>query len=125
MEIGFFHPSHGYWQAITEPSEDTLAEYPAGTVIVPLKPGPGYTYNGSKWVPPDAEWLYNYAAQEVRAKRDFLLRREVDVVASNALRWASLSAQQQQAWADYRQQLLDVTSQSGFPHNVVWPTKPE
>ena len=28
------------------------------------------------------------------------------------------------AWATYRQALRDVTAQVGFPHNVVWPTKP-
>jgi len=27
-------------------------------------------------------------------------------------------------WADYRQALRDVTSQSGFPGNVDWPEKP-
>jgi hypothetical protein len=29
------------------------------------------------------------------------------------------------AWAAYRQELRDITAQSGFPHSVVWPTKPE
>lgn len=29
------------------------------------------------------------------------------------------------AWAQYRQQLRDVTSQPGFPHEVTWPQKPE
>jgi hypothetical protein len=28
------------------------------------------------------------------------------------------------AWASYRQSLRDITSQAGFPHTVVWPTKP-
>jgi hypothetical protein len=28
------------------------------------------------------------------------------------------------AWATYRQALRDVPSQSGFPFNVTWPTKP-
>lgn len=27
-------------------------------------------------------------------------------------------------WTTYRQALRDVPSQAGFPHNVVWPTKP-
>jgi hypothetical protein len=27
-------------------------------------------------------------------------------------------------WTAYRQALRDVPSQAGFPHNVVWPTKP-
>ena len=31
----------------------------------------------------------------------------------------------QAAWATYRQALRDITSQEGFPENVVWPTKPE
>jgi hypothetical protein len=29
------------------------------------------------------------------------------------------------AWATYRQTLRDITEQAGFPHSVVWPTKPE
>ena len=28
------------------------------------------------------------------------------------------------SWATYRQALRDITKQSGFPHDVVWPTKP-
>jgi len=28
------------------------------------------------------------------------------------------------AWAEYRQALRDITSQEGFPENVIWPTKP-
>lgn len=27
-------------------------------------------------------------------------------------------------WATYRQALRDITSQSGFPHNVTWPEEP-
>lgn len=61
----------------------------------------------------------------LRKIRDRLLRDEVDAVVSNPLRWASLTAEQQQAWADYRQALLDVPSQVGFPHSVDWPIKPQ
>ena len=28
-------------------------------------------------------------------------------------------------WATYRQALRDITTQEGFPWNVVWPNKPE
>lgn len=28
-------------------------------------------------------------------------------------------------WASYRQSLRDVPSQSDFPKNITWPTKPE
>lgn len=42
----------------------------------------------------------------------------------NPIWYASLTELQQQELAAYRQQLLDVPQQSGFPTNVVWPTKP-
>lgn len=29
------------------------------------------------------------------------------------------------AWGPYRQQLRDIPLQSGFPHNIVWPKKPD
>ncbi len=50
MEIGFFHPSRGYWQTIGQPSAEVAATYPAGTVQVPLKPGPAFMWNGTAWV---------------------------------------------------------------------------
>lgn len=31
----------------------------------------------------------------------------------------------QAAWAVYRQALRDITTQAGFPHEVIWPVKPE
>ena len=77
------------------------------------------------YVPPSQEELDEMAAGQVRYERDFKLFTEVDPIAGNALRWAALTAEQQAAWADYRQALLDVPQQAGFPHNVVWPTKPE
>lgn len=76
------------------------------------------------YVPPTQAELDAQAAEVVRAERNMKLATEVDPIAGNALRWAALTADQQQAWADYRQALLDVPSQSGFPHDVVWPTKP-
>ncbi len=50
MEIGFFHPELGYWQAISEPSDETLASYPEGTVLVPLKPGGYFEWVNNEWV---------------------------------------------------------------------------
>jgi hypothetical protein len=29
------------------------------------------------------------------------------------------------AWATYRQQLRDITAQSGFPWTITWPSQPE
>lgn len=64
------------------------------------------------------------AGQEagVRAQRDQLLHDKVDTF--NAIRWENMSEQDRQPWRDYRQNLLDVPQQSGFPWDVVWPTAP-
>ncbi|CAB5238212.1 Phage tail assembly chaperone protein [uncultured Caudovirales phage] len=35
-----------------------------------------------------------------------------------------LTSSQQAAWATYRQELRDITQQSGYPLNVIWPTIP-
>jgi len=64
-------------------------------------------------------------AASVREKRDMILATEVDAVSGNALRWAALDAETQAAWATYRQALLDVPQQAGFPNNITWPTELE
>jgi len=63
-------------------------------------------------------------AAQVREQRDALLQ-ELDSIVGNPLRWASFSTEQQTAWANYRQALLDVPQQAGFPNTITWPTKPE
>jgi hypothetical protein len=73
----------------------------------------------AEWTPPTTEEL----AQQARWKRDTLLQ-EVDSIVGNPLRWASFSQAQQTAWADYRQALLDVPQQTGFPNTVDFPVKP-
>jgi hypothetical protein len=49
-EHGYFHPSVGYWQTISKPSDDVLSSYPAGTVSFPLKPGQDYEMQDGRWV---------------------------------------------------------------------------
>ena len=36
-----------------------------------------------------------------------------------------LTSEQKNNWAIYRQELRDITSQSGFPDDIIWPIKPE
>lgn len=71
-----------------------------------------------------AEDGLSFLAFQVREKRNALLKSVVDQMASNNLRWAEMTVEQQQAWADYRRALLDVPQQAGFPENVIWPTAP-
>jgi hypothetical protein len=74
----------------------------------------------AEWTPPTTEEL----SEQARWKRNALLQ-EIDVIVGNPLRWASFSSEQQKEWADYRQTLLDVPQQAGFPNTINWPTKPE
>ena len=74
------------------------------------------------YVAPTQAELDAEAEAIVRGQRDNLLATEVDPVVSNPLRWADLSATEQLEMATYRTALLDIPSQAGFPHNVVWPT---
>ena len=60
-----------------------------------------------------------YAA-EVRAKRNELLS-ETDYM---MMKDYPLSSEKEQQLAEYRQQLRDITKQSGFPRDITWPEKP-
>ncbi len=42
----------------------------------------------------------------------------------SALSGADLTAQEQADWEAYRLTLLDIPTQSGFPHSIFWPTRP-
>jgi hypothetical protein len=73
----------------------------------------------AEWTPPSNEEL----AAQVRYQRNELLA-ELDTLVNNPLRWASYTEDYKTALATYRQALLDVPEQSGFPTEVVWPNKP-
>lgn len=82
---------------------------------------------GAEGVPAEAEGSggetapdYEQMAADVRATRDALLAasdytQATDYPSTYAMRTA---------WAEYRQQLRDVTKQAGFPADVVWPLPP-
>jgi hypothetical protein len=63
-------------------------------------------------------------AASVREHRDMLLFTEVDPIVMNALRWGDLDDHEQSALVVYRQELLDVPQQVGFPKAHIWPNKP-
>ena len=63
--------------------------------------------------------------EQVRAERDSILATAVDPLVSNPLRWSELTAAKQAEWTTYRQALLDVPQQAGFPNTVTWLVAPE
>jgi hypothetical protein len=117
MDVEINHPEHGWVPYTVDPADtDTTIN---NTDVMALI---GDSF--AAYVPPTQAELDEAAAQAVRATRDMKLATEVDPIAGNALRWAALDADTQAAWAAYRQALLDVPSQAGFPNDVVWPQEP-
>jgi hypothetical protein len=104
--------------------DDEILELQDGETLVPPRPHIWCDFVGGKWVE-NAQRKLQVLTVQVRSERDQRLSNEVDPIASNGLRWASLTPEKQQEWATYRQQLLDVSLQAGFPQNVTWPVKPQ
>lgn len=81
----------------------------------------------------DGQWFTHYIAVEpdddAKAAMD---ARQADVVRADrntrlaACDWTQLpdAPVDAAAWAAYRQDLRDVTAQTGFPWNITWPTEP-
>ena len=117
MDVEINHPQHGWIPYTVDPADtDTTIDNDEVMALI------GTDF--AAYVPPTQEELDAALAAEVRADRDDRLA-EVDAVAGNALRWADLTSDKQAEWATYRQALLDVPQQSGFPNDITWPTKPE
>lgn len=68
------------------------------------------------------EEIQNEKASSARDKRNFLLSSSVDTI--SAIRYNSMKEKDKKAWAEYRQALLGVPQQEGFPDNIIWPTPP-
>jgi hypothetical protein len=68
----------------------------------------------STYVPPSDELL----ALQARSTRAELLQ------ASDWTQLPDVPQTLKDSWATYRQALRDITAQSGFPRNIVWPTQP-
>jgi len=89
-------------------------------VAMPAQPGDGsaYVFDWSTRC-----WIIDIdqTAQNARNQRNSLLSA-VDRV--NPVWYASLTAEQQSALVTYRQQLLAVPQQAGFPSTIDWPAKP-
>lgn len=62
------------------------------------------------------------AAKEMRAKRDRLLRDNVDAI--NPMRWETMTEEEKDEWRTYRAALLDVPQQKSFPFAIDWPETP-
>ena len=116
IDVEINHPQYGWIPyLLTDYDTDTTIDNDAVMALI----GTDFT----AYVPPTQAELDAATAASVRADRDVRLT-EVDAIAGNALRWADLTSAKQAEWSTYRQALLDVPQQAGFPTDITWPTKP-
>jgi hypothetical protein len=91
---------------------------------LPEKPSNYHIWNleTEQWQEPEnyQQLLFDEAASKVKQERQRLLATTdwTDTVS------ASTRLENYNAWQFYRQQLRDITTQEGYPFNVVWPTQP-
>lgn len=106
--------------AIIELQSDALNQYIENDQVFdkPLKPNDFsiFDYVSKQWVSDNT-----LACDEVKLNRNRLLYQSDWTQLPNS----PLDTEKKQQWADYRQQLRDITTQSGYPFNVIWPTQPE
>jgi 5-methylthioribose kinase len=69
-----------------------------------------------------SEMTTEQIADNYRQRRNKFLTIHVDTI--NAVRWSTFTDEQKLAWQQYREDLLNLPQQEGFPENVVFPTKP-
>ena len=78
--------------------------------------------SAAAYIFPSEDELLAEATNDARLQRKMLLETVVDPIISNPFRWGDLSTEAQNRLTTYRQSLLDITDQSGFPYNITWPT---
>ena len=112
------HPDYGWIPYTLDPADEDMTVNNDDLLVAMKAAGDVEAY-----VPPTQAELDAALAAELRLQRAGFLT-DVDVIAGNALRWGPLDVATQDAWAVYRQALLDVPQQAGFPNVVDWPVKP-
>lgn len=85
-------------------------------VEIPEKPSPyaDFDYTTKQWVVNTAMVVFN-----VLDKRKKLL------AATDWTQMPDVSIATKAAWAAYRQELRDITTQAGYPTEITWPTPPQ
>lgn len=114
------------------PSDELLASYNIYSVTELPRPSINtetHYLKQSDFYQVEGKWQVHYyaeplpelqVAETMRHKRNQLLA-ETDWI-------VSVSYEQQnpvpEEWQKYRQQLRDLTTQQGFPYDIIWPIKP-
>jgi hypothetical protein len=128
-----FHPETGVFLGVgfaqESPLEPEVFLLPAGATFVqpPQVPeGKQAVWNGETWevqdipLPPEPPQPEPLTWDTIRAQRNFLLFQSDWTQLADA----SLTQEQKNAWAVYRQALRDAPSSFSTPEEVAWPATP-
>lgn len=97
--------------AVEEWSDQDKKFHPDVDVVEDTEHTPAdYTNIGEEFVLNDDSRAIEYKQNRVREIRNSYLEQYVDPVVSNPLRWADMSEEEKQKYADYRRYLLDFTT---------------
>lgn len=110
---------------LSEEDFENFIPYKDGIELSPQHDGEiGWTWTDAGWIrPSEPEISEEELSHNIRTTRNNLLISYIDTL--NPILWENMSEEQKNLWRAYRQELLDVPQQEGFPHNIIWPIKPE
>lgn len=110
--------SQGGWEVPPEDVERLFGEYVNRVSPVNTKvSADGKTIT---FTPPTDEELDDEAISLARSRRQMLISATDYLVLSDY----PIAEEKKQAIKEYRQALRDITKQSGWPRNIIWPEKP-
>jgi hypothetical protein len=92
-----------------------------------------YIDNGAPVPFPPHDYIYanfDYATKTWvedtrRLTHDVLTKRKKLLASSDWTQLPDVPLATKAAWATYRQELRDITAQSGYPTEIIWPTPPQ
>jgi hypothetical protein len=89
--------------------------------ILQTKPNQKFNYKNLTWEDFQGdEEIRFFTDRIIKQRQNLLYASDWTQIPNNPLTTA-----QQEAWAVYRQELRDISDQSGYPFNVIWPTPPQ
>jgi hypothetical protein len=80
----------------------------------------GWKLENNEWITNEIQFSYEEKCRKIRNARNAVLFKSDKYLVSDY----PISEQQRNFWIAYRQSLRDITSQEGFPDNVIWPQAP-
>lgn len=89
--------------------------YDGAITQMPLRPSDNHKFNYTT-----KQWVVNVALAEAQARQ----RRATLLQQSDWTQLPDVPLATKEAWAIYRQDLRDVTSQPGYPTVIYWPVAP-